>query len=163
MDPRELNKAVLREHHHIPTLEDIAHKFAGMKKFSIFDMKHGYWHVKLDQKSRLLTTFNTPFGRYAFQRLPFGIASAAEVFEKRVEEIFGHLQVGVYFDDIVAFGKDQADLDRTVRELLKCARENNVKFNPDKIQLNQTEVQYLGHIVSYKGIKPNPKQVEKVA
>ena len=89
LDPRELNKAIMREHHHIPTLEDIAFKFAGMKIFTILDMKHGYWHVPLDQESCLLTTFNTPFGRFCFRRLPFGINSAAEVFEKRVEEIFG--------------------------------------------------------------------------
>ena len=60
LEPRELNKAILREHHHIPTLDDIAYRFAGVKIFSIVDMKHGYWHVPLDQESRLFTTFTTP-------------------------------------------------------------------------------------------------------
>lgn len=162
LDPRELNKAILREHHHIPTLDDIAHKFAGMKIFSIMDMKHGYWHVPLDKESQLLTTFNTPFGRYAFNRLPFGVNSAAEVFEKRVEEIFGDLNVSIYFDDLIVAGRNQQEHDDNLRKLLIRARENNVKFNPDKIQLNRSEVTYLGHIVSADGLKPDPDKIQAI-
>lgn len=162
LDPRELNKAILREHHHIPTLDDIAYRFAGMKIFTIVDMKHGYWHVPLDQESRLLTTFNTPFGRFAFNRLPFGVNSAAEVFEKRVEEIFGDLNAAIYFDDLIVYGKDQKEHDDNLRKLLMRAREHNVKFNKDKIQLNQSEVRYLGHIVSAEGLKADPEKVEAI-
>jgi len=64
LDPKELNKAVMREHHHIPALEDISLKFIGMTVFTIVDMKSGYWHIQLDRLPQLLTTFNTPFGRY---------------------------------------------------------------------------------------------------
>ena len=162
LDPRELNKAILRERHHIPTLDDIAHRFAGMKIFTILDMKHGYWHVPLDKESRLLTTFNTPFGRFAFNRLPFGVNSAAEVFEKRVEEIFGDLNAAIYFDDLVVYGKDQQEHDDNLRKLLMRARDHNVKFNKDKIQLNQSAVRYLGHIVSAEGLKADPDKVEAI-
>ena len=162
LDPKELNKAILREHHHIPTLEDIAHKFAGMKTFTIMDMKHAYWHVPLNRRSHLLTTFNTPFGRRCFLRLPFGIVSSAEVFEKRVEEIFGDLNVAIYFDDLIVFGKDQEDHDRNLRKLLSRAKEHNVKFNREKIQLNRSEVRYLGHIVSAEGLKPDPDKVQAI-
>ena len=88
LDPKDLNKAVMREHHKIPTMEDIAFRFTGMKYFTILDMKHGYWHIPLSKGSSLLTTFNTPFGRYCYRRLPFGLHSSAEVFEKRVEQVF---------------------------------------------------------------------------
>ena len=162
LDPRELNKAIQREHHHIPTLDDIAHRFAGMKIFSIMDMKHGYWHVPLDPESRLLTAFNTPFGRFAFNRLPFGVNSAAEVFEKRVEEIFGDLNVSIYFDDLIIAGKNQEEHDDNLRKLLVRAREYNVKFNREKIQLNRNEVTYLGHIVSADGLKPDPEKVKAI-
>ena len=70
-----------------------------MSVYTVVDMKHGHWHVLLDKEGPLLTTFNTPFDRYAFNRLPFGVNSAAEVFQKRVEEIFGDLNVAIYFDD----------------------------------------------------------------
>jgi hypothetical protein len=162
LDPKPLNQAILREHHHIPTLEDIAHKFADMKIFTIMDMKHAYWHVPLDRNSRLLTTFNTPFGRYCFKRLPFGVNSAAEVFEKRVEEIFGDLNVAIYFDDLIVFGRNQEEHDVNLHELLERAREKNVKFNRQKMQLNCSEVRYLGHIVSAKGLRPDPDKVQAI-
>lgn len=162
LDPRELNKAILREHHHIPTMEDISFRFQGKSIFTIVDMKSGYWHVPLDRKSQLLTTFNTPFGRYCFKRLPFGINSSAEVFEKRVEKVFGDLDVCIYFDDIIVAGVDQEDHDRKLRQLLQRAKECNVKFNRDKIQLNQSEVNYLGHIVSKEGLKPDPEKVRAI-
>jgi hypothetical protein len=133
-----------------------------MRVFSILDMKHGYWHVPLDEASRLLTTFNTPFGRYCFNRLPFGVNSAAEVFEKRVEEIFGDLNVSIYFDDLIIAGHDQKDHDENLRLLLARARKFNVKFNRDKIQLNCKEVTYLGHIVSADGLKPDPQKVQAI-
>ena len=162
LDPRELNKAIQREHHHIPTLDDIAHKFAGMTLFTILDMKHAYWHIPLDRRSQLLTTFNTPFGRCCFLRLPFGINSAAEVFEKRVEEMFGDLQVAIYFDDLIVYGKDQEEHDHNLRRLLERANKCNVKFNKDKMQLNKKEVKYLGHIVSADGLRPDPEKVQAI-
>ena len=122
LDPRELNKAIIKEHHHILTLEDISHKFAGMKIFTIMDMKHAYWHVKLYAKSLLLTTLGTRFGRCCFEWLPFGINSAAEVFEKRVEDLFGDLNMAIYFDDLIVFGKDQKEHDRNLHQLLELAR-----------------------------------------
>ena len=163
LDPKDLNKAVKREHHKIPTMEDIAVKFAGMKFYTILDMKHGYWHVALSSRSSLLTTFNTPFGRYCFKRLPFGLHSSAEVFEKKVEQIFGDIpNVAIYFDDLVVAGRMQEEHDETLHKLLTRARKANVKFNRQKVQLNRTEVKYLGHIVSKDGMRPDPAKVEAI-
>ena len=66
LDPKDLNRAIQREHHTIPTLEEILPKLAGAKYFSIVDAKCGYWNVQLDEQSSYLTTFNSPFGRYRF-------------------------------------------------------------------------------------------------
>ena len=74
--------------------------------------------------------------------MPFGINSIAEVLEKRVEEMFCDLQVAIYFDDLVVFGQDQEEHDRNLRKLLERANKYNVKFNKDKMQLNQNEVKY---------------------
>ena len=82
LDPRPLNKAILREHYQLPTLEDISTRLTGAKVFSKLDASHGYWQVPLDEESQLLTTFNSPFGRYCYTRMPFGIKSAQEIFQK---------------------------------------------------------------------------------
>ena len=110
----------------------------------------------------LLTTFNTLFGRYCYKRLPFGLRSSAEVFEKRVEQVFGDLPVSIYFDDLIVAGETQEKHDENLRRLLDRARECKVKFNRDKIQLNRSEVSYLGHIVSAEGIKVDPAKVKAI-
>ena len=88
IDPRDLNKAIRREHYPLPTIEDIATRFSGARVFSILDVKQGFWHVPLEEESSYLTTFNTPFGRYRWLRMPFGISSAPEVFQQKMHDCF---------------------------------------------------------------------------
>ena len=71
--PKDLNAAIQIEHHATPTLEEILTKLNGATVFSIVDAKCGYWNVVLDKESNYLTTFNSPFGRYRFNDLPFGL------------------------------------------------------------------------------------------
>ena len=85
IDPQQLNKAVLREMHPLPIIDDVLPELANAKVFSEFDLRNGYWHCKLDEESSLLTTFQTPHGRYRWLRLPFGLAISSEVFQKRLQ------------------------------------------------------------------------------
>ena len=80
-DPKDLNKAIRREHYPIPTLEEVVASTPGAKVFSRIDAKSGFLHIKLEYESSLLTTFNTPIGRYRWLRLPFGIKSAPEIYQ----------------------------------------------------------------------------------
>jgi hypothetical protein len=73
LDPRDLNKNIKREHYYSKTIDEVLPLLHGKKYFSLVDTKKGYWHVELDDESSHLCTFNTPFGRYRFKRLPFGI------------------------------------------------------------------------------------------
>ena len=87
LDPKDLNYAVRREHYPLPTIEDIATRLHGAKLFSILDVQNGFWRICLDEKSSMITTFNTPFGRYRWKRLPFGISSAPEVSQHRMHQL----------------------------------------------------------------------------
>ena len=80
LDPRDLNKAIRREHYPLITIEDFATCLHGAKVFTVLDVQKGFWHVELEEDSSFQTTFNTPFGRYRWKRMPFGIWSAPEVF-----------------------------------------------------------------------------------
>ena len=101
LDPRDLNGAIKREHFPMPTKEEIATRLHGAKVFSVFDASNGFWQVELDEDSSLLTTFNTPFGRYRWKRMPFGIKSAPEVWQRKMREhIEGLKGVEVIADDI---------------------------------------------------------------
>ena len=72
-NPKDLKKAILRVNYSIPTIEDNASRLHGAKVFSVLDAKNGFWHVKLDKESSYLTTFHTPFARYRWCRMPFGV------------------------------------------------------------------------------------------
>lgn len=84
LDPRDLNKVIMRSHYPLPTIEQVAARLNKAKVFTVLDAKTGFWQVKLDQQSSYLTTFNTPFGRYRWLRMPFGISSALEVWQQLV-------------------------------------------------------------------------------
>ena len=81
LDPRDLNKAIKRHHFNLPTAEELFAEMKGTKYFTKSDASSGYWQIKVDEESSKLLTFATPFGRYKYKRLPFGIHSASEVFQ----------------------------------------------------------------------------------
>ncbi|KAK3736764.1 hypothetical protein QZH41_008004 [Actinostola sp. cb2023] len=112
LDPKDLNKAVKREYYNPPTIEAISSNLNGLKVFTVIDMTNCYWHKKLDEESSLLCTFNTPFGRYKFNRLPFGICCASDVAQKMVDEHFADIPgvLAVYDDIMVAVWTDPAKI-----------------------------------------------------
>lgn len=163
LDPRNLNKAIKREHHIIPSSEEIISRLEGKEYFSVLDLKEGFWQVPLDSQSSDLCTFHTPFGRYKFNRIPFGIISAPEVFQKRNQKMFGDIKgVEIYFDDLIVAGVDKNDHDKILHQVLERARENNIKFNPDKFQFGVQEVKYMGLIISKDGIKADKSHVRAI-
>jgi len=163
LDPRDLNKAVLRQHFSIPTTEDVLCKLAGKKIFSIFDEKDGYWQVKLDRDSSLLCTFNTPWGRYRFKRLPFGVKSASEVFQQYNNEVFGDIKgVHIVADDMIVAAATELEHDVIVAKIMERARTHNVKFNPDKIQYKVNKVNFMGHVITPQGVRADDGKIQAI-
>ena len=80
LDPQHLNKAMMRCHYPLPTIEEVATRLTNAKVFSVLD---GFWQVKLEEAASYLTTFNTPFGRFRWRRMPFGISGVPEVWQQR--------------------------------------------------------------------------------
>ena len=165
LDPRHLNKALKRPHHRIPTLDDLTYKFRGAKFFTKLDAKSGYWAARLDKESQLLTTFQTPFGRYCFCRLPFGLSVSQDVFQLKMDQILGQCDgaVGIS-DDCSVYGNTEQEHDANVHQLMRVARENGLVLNSDahKCAVKQSSITFYGVIFSDKGVKPHPKKVEDV-
>lgn len=160
IDPKELNLNIENEHAYIPTFDDLASKLNGMKYFSVLDLKDGFWHVKLTPKSRQYCTFATPYGNYRFIRMPFGIKTGPSVFQNMNYENFGDIEgVLIYFDDIMIFARTRKEHDEILKKVLERAREKNVRFNENKIQIASEHVKYLGHIFSHNEIKPDPDRL----
>ena len=163
MDPKDLNDAIQREHYPMKTIEEVMTRMPGAKVFSTLDAQCGYWQVKLDKKSSELCTFNTPFGRYAYKRLPFGINTAGEIFQRLMSEMFEDLEgVEVIVDDILVWGKDEEQHDQRLKRVLDRVREKHIRLNAQKCTFKAQKVNYMGHILTADGLNPDPKKVEAV-
>ena len=124
IDPRDLNKAIKREHYPMPTIEDVLTRIPKAKVFSVLDATSGYWQIQLDESSAKLCTFNTPFGRYMFKRLPFGVSSAQDVFQAIMTDIFGDIEgVEVVVDDLLIWAENDEQHDTILRKTLDRARQ----------------------------------------
>ena len=93
LHPRDLNKAIRREHHRILTVEDIASRLSGKKVFSIVDEKDGFWQVPLDDESSYLCKFNTPYGRYCFNECPSALSPPQRSFRRGINPYLEKLTV----------------------------------------------------------------------
>ena len=119
LDPTDLNRAIIREHSPLPSYEEIVTRLGGSTVFSKLDARDGYWHVPLTEQASYLTTFNTLIGRYRYLRLPFGLKSSNEVFQKRMSQVYERLEgVEVAFDDILVHGATQEEHDQRLRATL---------------------------------------------
>ena len=111
LDPKDLNKNIRREHYYSRTVDEILPLLHGKNYFSVVDTTKGYWHVELDHESSLLCTFNTPFGRYRFKRLPFGIVVSQDVFQRKLDDIYKKIpNVTGIADDIIVFGSTKESM-----------------------------------------------------
>lgn len=163
LDPRDLNAAIRREHYRLPTIDDETSKVTGATHFSVLDARYSFWQIYLDEASSNLCVFNTPYGRYKFLRMPFGIRSAPEVFQKRVTQIFGDLPgVTCYIDDILAWGSTKIEHDIRLQQVLAKAAAANLRFNRDKCKFDIPEIKYLGHVVSSVGVHVDTDKVRAI-
>ncbi|CAH2098790.1 unnamed protein product [Euphydryas editha] len=163
LDPQYLNTQIKREQMMIPNIDEIIAKLKGSNYFSTLDANKGFWMIKLTNNSKNLTTFNTPFGRYYFNRLPFGLASSPEVFHRVFSEIFKDIDgVELYIDDILIHTKTEEEHDRILEQVLKKAQEYNIKFNRKKCNFKKKEVKYLGHVLTTEGIKVDQNRIKAI-
>ncbi|XP_041485958.1 uncharacterized protein K02A2.6-like [Lytechinus variegatus] len=163
LDPRDLNRAIKREHYKLPSRAEITSQFAGAKYFSKLDASSGFWQIQLDEDSSKLCTFITPYGRYRFLRLPFGICSAPEVFHKIIHNLFVDIPgVNTMMDDIVVWGSTQEEHDDRLRKVLDIAQKSNLKLNRDKCEFNVNQMTFIGDLISQDGVRPDPKKVAAI-
>ena len=121
MDPRELNKAIKRPTFELPTTDEILAKLSTGKRFSKIDASSAYWQIPVDYESSLLLTFSTPFGRYRYLRMPYGISSASDACQKYISEVVRDI-VGVTNsqDDILIWGDDEEELKQRTIKVFKA-------------------------------------------
>jgi hypothetical protein len=163
VDLKPLNEAVLREVHPLPDVDDNLAQLSGATVFSKLDANSGFWQIPLEKSSRLLTTFITPFGRFCFNKLPFGISSAPEYFQKRMSSMLEGLDGFIsQIDDVLIFGKDQDEHDRRLHAALSRIQESGLTLNESKCQFSVSRITFLGHVIDKDGISPDPQRTKAI-
>ena len=143
---------VKREHLHLPTAEEIFSQISGASYFSKLDANSGYWQIKVNEQSSDLLTLGSSSGRYCFNRLPYGIHSASEVFQREVTSIISDTSGSANSqDDFVVWGKTLQKHGERLRKVFLKMRESGLKLNKSKSQIRKQSIVFLGHIILSEG------------
>jgi len=163
IDMRMPNRAIQRERHPTPTVDDLVDALNGATVFSKLDLRSGYHQLVLAQESRYITTFVTHEGLRRYTRLNFGTNSASEIFQnainEQIKEIPGAINIS---DDIIIYGKNQQEHDQALHTVLHKFTNVGLTLKPVKCELNKNSLTFFGFVFSSKGISPDPEKVKAI-
>ena len=140
-------------------MEDIFSKLNGAKYFSTLDLRAGYHHIHLDKSLIPKTAFNSPFGKYEYIKVPLGLAQAPAYFQELITRILKDFDFTIaYLDDIIIFSKTAEEHLLHIKKFFEKLRSAKLLMKLSKCHFFSKEIQYLGHILSTKGIYPLPSK-----
>ena len=165
IDYRKLNDATRKDSYPLPRIDDTLESLKGARYFSALDVQSGYWNIAISEEDKEKTAFATGSGLYEFNVLPFGLTNAPATFSRLMEKVFKGMhweEVLIFFDDILIFRKTWDEHQERLHKTLKRLADAGLKLKPSKCRIAQAEIQYLGHMISGQGIKPDPEKIRAV-
>lgn len=163
IDYRKLNEYTIDDRYPIPNLNSLLDKLGRAQYFTILDLAKGFHQIPVREEDRTKTAFSTPFGHYEFIRMPFGLKNAPSTFQRLMNKIL-HEHINkicvVYMDDILVFGTSLEEHLTNLKLIFIALKKAHLKIQLDKCDFLKKETQFLGHILTTEGIKPNPAKVE---
>ena len=168
-DYRQLNAVTRSDAFPLPRIDDLLDQLGGAKYFSTVDLASGFWQIQMEPESREKTAFTTPQGLYKFLVMPFGLTNAPAVFQRLMQCVLSGLNppdgkdfVTAYLDDILVFSSTLSDHLDHLRKVLSRLKSANLKLKPCKCQFMRQEVEYLGHLITPRGLRPNARLTEAI-
>ena len=170
IDPSQtINKAIKRPVFQMPILTENLHKLKKARIFTIIDVKDGFFNIPLDEESSLATTMHTTTGRYRWLVMPFGVSSAPEEFQMRLNTALEGIEnIVIQADDILVFGvgdtdeEAEKDHDLALLNLAERGIQVNIRFNLPKLKFKLPRVMYNGEILTKNGVEPDPEKVKAI-
>lgn len=164
IDLRALNSNIVIDCHPLPNINEVVSLFEGAQIFSTLDLRSAYHQIELMEESRKYTAFITPFGLYQYTRMPFGLASAASVFQRVMYQIFRDVDhyVKCFQDDILIFSRNEEEHARHLSEVCRRLQSQGLTLKAHKCKLFKKSVEYLGHTLSGDGVVPKKNNVEPI-
>ena len=167
IDLRRLNNRTVKDAYSLPKIESILDSLIGAQIFSTLDLKAGYWQVEMAEECKAYTAFTCgPLGFYECDTMPFGATNAPATFQRLMHDCLGDLNMNwciVYLDDIIIFSDTKEEHLKRLEAVFQKLITAGLKLKPSKCHFFREEIEYVGHVVSGKGISTNPKKVEAVA
>jgi hypothetical protein len=163
-DFREVNKRIVRTPYPIPKISTILQEMEGFTYATSLDLNMGYYTIRLDGDAQKICTIILPWGKYSYQRLPMGVCGSPDIFQERMTGLMATLDyVRVYIDDLLSLTQgdfnDHLDkLEVVLGRLLKA----NLRVNAAKSMFGGDTVEYLGYVLTQKGIRPQPEKVSAI-
>ena len=162
-DYRQANKAIKRERHPIPTVDELLQDMSGATKFSKVDLKAGYHQILLDKESRSITTFTTHCGLFRYKRLPFGISAASEVFQNAIQNALQGLEgTRNIAEDIILWGSTNKEHDDRLNALFARLSSKGLTVNPTKCLYKQESLWFYGYILTSQGLQADKKKIAAI-
>ena len=165
IDYRKVNEITEKDAYPLPRIEDNLDSLKGARWFSTLDLASGYWQVEMAEEDKAKTAFCTKYGLFQFNVMPFGLCNAPGTFERLMETVLRGMQwerAVLYLDDIIVFSETVEEHLRRIEEILQRLKNANLVLKPSKCHFFKRQVEFLGHIVSQKGVETDPKKIKDV-
>ena len=167
IDFRKLNSLTVKDSHPLPHICETLESLAGAAHFPTFNMNSAFWEVPMDEESKQYTAFTLgSMGLYECESMPFGLYNAPPTFQRLMQNCLGELNLTyclIYLDDVMVFCDMPEEHLRRMRVVFDCLREHGLKLKPSKCEVFKSEINYLAHHMSQKGVLPSKKNLELIA
>lgn len=164
VDSRHLNSNIVVDKFPLPKINEMVTCLNNAKWFSTVDLSSAYHQIPLSPESMKLTSFITPFGCFQFKRMPFGLASAAAVFQRLMFQLFSKEHGVTFFqDDILVFGANEKEHASRLRKVFSILENKGLTVEHCKCKFAQRSVTYLGHVIDESGVKTKPTLVSAIS
>lgn len=163
VDYRKLNEITIDDKFPLPNIDSILDKLGRAQYFTTLDLAKGYHQILVREQDREKTAFVTPHGLYEFVRMPFGLKNAPATFQRLMNETlreFINKTCVVYLDDILIFSTSLKEHVRAITEIFTALEKANLKVQMDKCNFLKKETEFLGHMLTKDGLKPNPNKIK---
>ncbi|GFX35932.1 retrovirus-related Pol polyprotein from transposon 297 [Trichonephila clavipes] len=166
IDYRRLNRKLIKDNYPLPLIDDILNCLQNAKIFTTLDLKNGFFHVAVNERSRKFTSFVTHNGQYQFRRTPFGLSTCPSTFMRYINAIFRHLIsksiVLPYMDDVVIPAANESQAVEYLKIVLEVACDYGLEINFKKCQFLHNTIEFLGHIIENGRLFPFPSKTKAV-
>ena len=166
VDYRKLNAVTRKDAHPLPRVDDLLDSLQGASMFSTLDLRSGYWQISMEPHDREKTAFATRDGLWEFLRMPFGVSNGCATFQRAIEIVLSGLTYETclcYFDDVIIPSNSLNQQCERLSLILERFRQHNLRVKASKCTFGAPSVQYLGHVVSSKGIHTDPEKIKAVS